>query len=42
LKTLHDWNHDYYGRGVSVGDILSGSARNPDARGLQSELSSIR
>jgi len=42
LKPLHDWNHDYYGRGVSVGDILSGSARNPDARSLQGELSSIR
>jgi lipid-binding SYLF domain-containing protein len=42
LKPLHDWNHDYYGRRVSVSDILSGSARNPDSRGLQEELSSLR
>jgi len=42
LKPLNDWNHDYYGHRVSVGEILAGSAHNPDARGLQSELSSIR
>jgi lipid-binding SYLF domain-containing protein len=42
IKPLHDWNSDYYGRRVSVPEILSNSVRNPDARGLQAELSSIR
>jgi lipid-binding SYLF domain-containing protein len=42
IKPLHDWNRDYYGHPVEVGAILSGSAHNPDARGLQAELASIR
>ena len=42
LKPLHDWNRDYYGHRVAVGEILSGGAHNADSRGLQGELSSIR
>ena len=41
IKPRHEWNSDYYGHRVSVGDILNGSARNPDARGLQAELASV-
>jgi lipid-binding SYLF domain-containing protein len=40
IKPRHEWNHDYYGRKVSVGDILSGSVNNPDARELRGELES--
>ena len=42
IKPLHDWNRDYYGRRVSVAEILSNSVRNPGARGLQAELASVR
>lgn len=42
IKPLHDWNRTYYGRRVSVAEILSNSVRNSDARGLQAELASVR
>jgi lipid-binding SYLF domain-containing protein len=42
IKPLHDWNRDYYGRRVSVAEILSNRVRNPGARGLQAELASVR
>ena len=42
IKPLRDWNRDYYGRRVSVSEILSNSVRNPGARALQAELASVR
>jgi lipid-binding SYLF domain-containing protein len=42
IKPRHEWNADYYGHQVSVGSILSSSVKNPDSRGLQGELASVR
>ena len=42
IKARHAWNSEYYGRSVSVPEILSSGVRNPDSRGLQAELASIR
>ena len=41
IKPRHEWNADYYGHRVSVGQILNGGAHNPDARGLQAEIASV-
>ena len=41
IKPRHEWNNDYYGRRVTVGEILNGGAKNPDARPLQAELASV-
>ncbi|MBV9991357.1 MAG: lipid-binding SYLF domain-containing protein [Alphaproteobacteria bacterium] len=42
IKPRHEWNSEYYGQRASVGAILSSSVKNPDSRGLQGELASIR
>src|SRR6185312_371974 len=42
IKPRHEWNAAYYGHSVGVPAILSSSVKNPDARGLQGELASIR
>jgi len=42
VKPRHEWNAAYYGRSVSVPAILASGVKNPDSRGLQGELASVR
>jgi lipid-binding SYLF domain-containing protein len=41
IKPLNDWNDDFYGKPVTLRDILSGKVRSRAAAGLQREVASI-
>jgi lipid-binding SYLF domain-containing protein len=41
IKSRDEWDEDFYGRAVSVPQIVSGRARNPEANPLRDELSSL-
>lgn len=42
IKPREGWNNDYYGRTVTVKEILAHKVRNPESAGLIGELSSVR
>ena len=42
IKSRAEWNHTYYGKTVSMAEILDGKASNPHADGLRSALDKIR
>ena len=41
IKSREEWNEDFYGHSVSVPQIVSGRARNPEANPLRDELASV-
>jgi lipid-binding SYLF domain-containing protein len=41
IKSREEWDEDFYGHSVSVRQIVSGRARNPEANPLRDELASV-
>jgi lipid-binding SYLF domain-containing protein len=41
IKSREEWDNDFYGHSVTVPQIMSGRARNPEANPLREEVSSI-
>ena len=42
LKPHDDWNKSFYGRSVSVQEILAGKVQNPNTLALRTELSKLK
>jgi lipid-binding SYLF domain-containing protein len=42
IKPREGWNNEYYGRTVTLGEILAHKVRNPASAGLLGELASVR
>ena len=42
IKPRHKWNTEYYGRPATVNEILASAVKNPNSKGLQGELASVR
>ena len=42
LAPKDEWNADFYGRPLSVREIVSGKAANPDAAALRRDLARVR
>ncbi len=42
VKPRDDWNNDFYGRTVTVHEILGSEVKNPQTDGLQRALASVR